>query len=466
MSFSLTEFARKIDAWVAAKLAQITETDRVLVVDALSATYAVALVKDGHDLGWGLSIEDGSGSEISASDIQRDFGPFRITFKKPPTPPSVSPLVTAAGLDDWLSRKPSSSVVWCARLQAAFETLAVKFLPWDGSGTGESVYEAESFPADPRKVVRDVDNNVPSSLSLWLLRAGIEVQWDDAAAMIWANRSAGALVNALANEIEADGMLVFRGPPLCRYCPSKQTASELGSDGFRALQNAARWAYEAPTEMETRHALLAAELARTNVGSVNAAALIRLGANAALEGARIAHGLGLHKLSLDSLKAMADLRKAVADEAAKLADATRQLAGAIAAATFAGIGVIGARLTLSSLDNVMVWTIAALGVVLCLYVGAVILSGRQFMQIQRELRAQWKDKLYRFLPPAEYQQMVEQPAKRAERAFNTAAVLGGILVAILLVAVLAVSFLAITPKSIPPASSPAPTAGTDQPSKP
>jgi hypothetical protein len=211
--------------------------------------------------------------------------------------------------------------------------------------------------------------------------------------------------------------------------------------GFASLQVAARWVFQTDREVETRHGLLTAELARTNVGSSDAALLFENGSAPALEGAKIALQLGLHKLSLDSLKAMADLRKAVADETAKLSDTTRQLATAVAGALFAGIGIIAARLTLAISGPGIVAAILIIGMVLCAYVAAVIISGVQFVSIQRDLRSQWRERLYRFLPEAEYESMVSSPAAKSEKAFKTAAVISGVLAGLLLCAVVAVTFV-------------------------
>jgi hypothetical protein len=162
-----------------------------------------------------------------------------------------------------------------------------------------------------------------------------------------------------------------------------------------------------------------------------------------LEGARIALQLGLHKLSLDSLKAMADLRKAVTDETTKLSDATRQLATAVAGALFAGVSIIAARLTMAINGPIVAIAILILGVVICAYVAAVIISGFQFVGIQRELRSQWRERLYRYLPATEYEAMVSRPAAKAEHAFKVAAIISGVLAGLLLLAVIAVTFAPI-----------------------
>jgi hypothetical protein len=145
----------------------------------------------------------------------------------------------------------------------------------------------------------------------------------------------------------------------------------------------------------------------------------------ALEGARIAYQFGVTEQSKDTLKALSDLRKAVSDEAAKLSETTRSLGAAVVGAVFGNIALIVARLTLPANAQFVGAAAVLLGLVLTIYVGATIGSGVQFLRIQRDLRRDWKDRLYRFLSTEEYQAMVNRPAERAERSFKIAAWCGG-----------------------------------------
>jgi len=167
--------------------------------------------------------------------------------------------------------------------------------------------------------------------------------------------------------------------------------------------------------------------------------LYRNSGQPALEGAKIAFEMGLHKISADTLKALADLRKAVSDEAAKLGDTTRQLAGAVSGAMFGGIALIVARLTMATSNLTVAAAVLLIGIVLAIYVCGTIWTGNQFVNIQRDLRDQWRNRLYRFLPEDEYQRMVIGPAQRAESAFSTASWISGILAIGLLIAVMVIS---------------------------
>lgn len=459
MPLSLIDLARTLDDWAERSGALITETEAQLVVLRLGAEQAKAAFAMAGEFGLTCTGEDKSGSEVEVDDLDPDFGPFKVIVTKPPVPGGVSSILTNKGFDDWLSRPPAQTVAWVMRLSQPFRTQAVLFSPWDGDQT----FAAVPVLADPSKVVREAagGTSVPRAVGQWLLREGESVAWGNPAAQVWVNRAAAALLATLTNEVEAE-VLMFRGPPVVRYTWPVNLPEALGEQGFARLQIGARWVFESDREFETRHGLYTAELARTNVGAGDAAALIKAGASAALEGARIAYQIGLNKLSLDSLKAMADLRKAVADETAKLADTTRQLAGAVAATLFAGIGVVAAKLTVPFSNPIIGYSIFALGLVLCAYMGSVILSGWQFVWIQRELRGLWRDKLYRFLPHAEYKKMVEEPVAKAEAGLRVATIAGTGLTIVLFVALLAVSFMAPAPAAgqgaPPPSAQPAPPA--------
>ena len=455
MSPLLTKLAETLDGWSEGGRTLITETNAVLVAARLSAQDTVTLIGLASALAWTVTIEDRSGDYVQLNDIDDDFGPFKVLVTKPLARDGIDAIVTNTGFVDWLSRAPASPVVQVARLTRAIETMTVRMAPWGDDAS----FVPTLFSANPRKVVREFGGHrvVPDHLGPWAMADISSILPEDEAAKLWMSIAAKMLMMAMANELEDERTLVLKGPPLAKYTLPAPGAQTFDPDVFRHLQEAARWVFEFTQEMETKHALMAAELARTNVGSGDAFALFAAGTKSGLEGAKIAYQLGLHKISMDSLKAMADLRKAVADEATKLADATRQIAAAVATALFAGVGVITARLTVPLNGPVVTTAVVVLAVVLCMYVGAVILSGWQFVRIQSDLREQWRSKLYRFLPKDDYDALVSKPAAQAELGFKTAAWIGGVLATVLLTLVLAVALFAppMAPQSTNTPSTPA-----------
>lgn len=215
-------------------------------------------------------------------------------------------------------------------------------------------------------------------------------------------------------------------------------------NSFSALQAATAWVYENPRELENRHGLLGAEVARTALRDGNLADLASV-MPMALEGARIAFGFGVSQQSRDALKTLSDLRKAVSDETGKLADTTRTLATAMTTSALANAGLVIARLTLPKGAEFIGPAAFIIGVALALYVAVVIATGFHFISIQRDLRDNWRDRLYRFLPEAEYELMVTKPVGRAETGFRNTAIASGLLAIIMLVAIAWVVSTAETP---------------------
>ncbi|MER9560346.1 hypothetical protein [Mesorhizobium sp. M0323] len=254
----------------------------------------------------------------------------------------------------------------------------------------------------------------------------------------------------MASEI-VEGVLVFRGPPTKRLEEDRPDPLQtLERNGFALLQDCCLWVVENEREHEARHGLFATEFARSVATGSSIGTNFAKNGRDALEGAKIAYQFGLSEISRDALRAMSDLRKAVSDEAAKLTESARQLATAVAGAMFGGIGLVIARLTVTTPGNALSIAIFLIGIVLVLYVLSIIYTGVQFMGLQRRVREQWRSRLYRFLPENDYQAMVQTPAHDAEVGFKRAAWFSGILALVLLVAFFIVAFVDLTtPKASP-----------------
>lgn len=437
MISSEKELAEALDVWALEGRALITEHTGDIVVGKLSATDALELVRNLEAVGWNHSIEDGSQAVVTKDQLDDDYEPFRITAEKPLVAEGRDHILTNVGLKDWLGRPPASSIVEVSRLDVGFETLSVKFTTREFSGS----FEPEVLSSDPRTVVKENGHVrvVPADVSSWILRPGSCADITDSTVKVWADAAAVNLATSLANEVEGSKVVLLKGSPVTRYEVVSDMVGSMGADGFKFLQSCAHWVFSVPKEMETRHILLTAELARSAPSTDDLPSLYRNSGQAALEGAKIAFEMGLHKISADTLKALADLRKAVSDEAAKLGDTTRQLAAAVSGALFGGIALIVARLTMATSNLNVAAGVLLIGIVLATYVCATIWTGSMFVKIQRDLRDQWRNRLYRFLPEDEYQKMVTGPAQKAEIAFCTASWISGVLAISLLIAVIVIS---------------------------
>ncbi len=401
--------------------------DRVLV-DGLTGKEVRALLPtlDASGVQFGeLSDEAGP---VPPDALRDDAENLRLVALKPAAPDEVEHYLTGTGFEASLRRPQTTSRVWLTGLPHPVETMTVRYAAW-----GDEEPFAPAEPPDPARVVRILGSRPPvEPIGRWLLR---DHQTDVGAPPFaaWRRRSMERLAEALAQEIEPDGQLLFRGPPPTRFRAEGAQRGEAGA--IAGLHRTAGWVYENARELENRHGLVAAEVARSPLrgGNLNDLAAT---AGAALEGARIAYNFGVTEQSRETLKALGDLRKSVADETAKLAESTRAMATAVAGAVFGNVGLIVARLTLPAQATFVHWAAAVIAVVLALYVASVIASGARFLAIQRDLRADWRNRLYRFLPDDEYEAMVAEPARKAEAAFRLAAIAGGVLTALVFVATL------------------------------
>jgi hypothetical protein len=82
-----------------------------------------------------------------------------------------------------------------------------------------------------------------------------------------------------------------------------------------------------------------------------------------------------------------------------------------------------------------------------------------FINVQAGIRANWRQRLYIFLPDKDYEEMVEKPARDAEGAFYTAAWFGAVIGFLLILGI-------IVYVTLEPVTSPAPATATGVPSKP
>lgn len=427
MAPSQIALANALNALVDAGRVVVTEARASLAVNQLNGTEAEAIVNLLEADGWHDVAAGDAGGEIPRDLLPGSGEGVRVTAVRMPLPDEVDAVLTKSGFGALLDRPAASAVVWIHGLQAPIETWSVRYAPW---GSAEP-FAALDAPANPARIVRVLGPSGPGDqLGRWLLRAADDsVQ---AAPMVpWKERAAKRLLASLAQEIEPDGRLLFRGPPPTRFTP---THGDIDQASFAALQTAAGWVYENSRELDNRHGLIATEVARTSLRDGN---LRDLAATlpAALEGGRIAYNFGVTQQSKDTLKALGDLRKSVSDDTAKLTETTRSLGTAVVSAVFGNIGLIVARLTLQANGAFIGPAAILIGVVLALYVGTIIASGAHYIAIQRDLRGDWRTRLYRFLGDDEYKVMVIRPAERAERAFWTTAIVGAVMTVLLLIAV-------------------------------
>lgn len=442
MEPSRTALARAIDALAATGRVTVTESRTEIAIYQLDAAGLRVLAPLIAPAGFTLGVLADDGGSLALADVVDGAEGIELVATKPVVPDGVLPILTRTGFRTALERAIDEHVVWVEELDRRIDTVCVRYAPWPD---GEA-FVPDVAPPAPARVVRVLGaGGGVDPIGRWLLR---DPNTDVSGPVLspWRAKAAGVLARALAQEVEVDGRLLFRGPPPTRFRREGGERIEVGS--FGALQAAAGWVYDSPRELENRHGLLAAEVARTALRDGNLADLTSV-MPVALEGARIAFNYGVFQQSRDSLKTLSDLRKAVTEETSKLADTTRTLATAMTTSALANAGLVIARLTLPKGSGFVGPAAIIIGVALALYVAVVIASGFHFISIQRDLRANWKDRLYRFLGDEEYRSMVTDPVGRAEAGFKNTAIASGVLAAIMLVAVAMVVIFAAPPELVP-----------------
>jgi hypothetical protein len=406
------ELGELLDGWVEDDRVGLVETRAALTVSRLRSANARELALAAARLAWPAEIHDSAGEAISVEDLDDELGPFVGTIRKP-AEGADRRILTTNGFAQALDQNTEG--VWqVACVRTAFVSGTASFNPW---GEGD-VFAPSAEMKSPLELVREGSEvrSVPPDVRKWLVRGSVsEALWADRGFQVFLAASVGPLVSSLASEVSRDGSVVFVGPPrLNMPLDGSDLVRHLQLKGYRNLQAAVAWVYEDRATAEQRHALFAAEFARSVTRREKVSAALRAAGRDILEGARLAFQLSQSDLSREAIKAQGDLRKAVADDTSKAADSARTLAGATAVAIATGIALVAARSTATTQP----WVLSLVAAVVAVYLVVVAVSGWVHLGLQSELREQWRTRFYRFIPEDDYRAMVLRPARAAELPYH------------------------------------------------
>lgn len=410
MTLSPNDLGALLDSWIADGRAQVLEGPTNVTVTGLNALCTAELHSALSGLEWRTDIFDAAQEPAVANDLDDDMGPFRMTFTKPAAGADRR-ILTRTGFQESLSGETRG--VWQLAFSAVpFSSGLASFNPWGHADVFSPARETKS----PLDLVREGSESrlVSSDLRKWLVRGQVSDDlWRDPAFEIFADVSGPALVRSLASEVLGSA-IVFNGPPRLNLGLPDNLVQQLGLVGYLALQKAAAWVYEDPASAEQRHALFASEAGRSITRAEKLGEAIASAGPDILEGARLSFQLSQSEISREAIKAQGDLRKSIADDTAKAAEGTRTVAGAIAVAIATGVGLVAARSTTTAEP----WVLSLVAAIVGLYLAAVAVSGWMHLSLQTKLRATWRRRFYRFIPADDYQAMVTEPAKDAERPYH------------------------------------------------
>lgn len=438
---SLITLASVLDRLVTDHGVYIAESNDNAIASNLLLDHVVELQAICVELKWRTQLFDSAG-ELLDEEPDVNFAPFRLVIYKPIPAEDTIQILTNKAFSKLLLEGPVASIWKVAQMECTVLAGTRVIGPW----SLDHDFQLTAATKSPRTLVREfgAERRVPEDVRSWLAKVRPE-HFDNASTRVWIRAASDALIRCLPNEIDADtDELKFRGPPRLVLPKFDGATDSMDPESHTTLVDAVAWVFENHREAEMRHALLAAEIARSGGRVEGTGAFLKQNLAAAWDSAKIAYEMAIAETGRDTLKVLSDLRKAVTEETAKLADMGRQLNGAVAAALATGIGLMAARVATNAPPSL----IAVVMVVVAIYVATIIFSGVQFMCLQRQLREDWQHRLYRFLPTEEYEKMVEKPTQRAEQTFRWTAGLGGIAVVVLTVACI---FLAFENKSLPKA---------------
>ncbi|WP_265535468.1 hypothetical protein [Pseudomonas saponiphila] len=375
-------------------------------------------------------------------------------------------VATEAGFRAFLEKGHSASRWYVLGLLKPFNTRARTYADWGV----EVLYVESQATKSPRLLVKESADvrTVPEDVRQWLLADGHELDEADPLHVVWATLAFDALSRCFANEIDVTGSkLSFKGPPKLNLTlvEAVNGAVQITLNDFKVVQDAAVWVFDNAREAEVKHILLSAEIARSGRADGEALQYFRENLAAALDCGKIAYQMAVSEITKDTLKSLGDLRKAVTEETSKATDATRQAIAAISTALTVGMGLIAARLTL----QINPYLISLVMAVAFGYTTLNVMSGRKFINIQRQLRRDWQSKLYRFLSESEYKKMVGDPIEQAESFFYRISCQGLTMLGAAALGIAVFAFVYTTsPAAIPvaPALLPTPAAAPGSPQPP
>jgi len=296
-----------------------------------------------------------------------------------------------------------------------FTTYRSRFQVWTNEPP-ELYAPSEALP-DPRTLSTDFTRVrlVPEDLRPWLQRSGPKKS--STAYEAWKGLSGPRLLAALANRVSETDVGIayhFSGPPSCIITPSPTQISTV----FDRMLAGAGWVFAEGRDTDTRHLLLANELARSHRKS----ALAEFG-DGSLDSAKGAYAAYVQSSSRETLKALAELRKTVVDEAQKASQKAQDLASslwkdaALAAVPF-GLKLLPDATKVGNRYIAGAMAFAAI-LLLSFSYGIQLFINHKFFKNQGNARRVWKQALNTILTPAEIEEFSEQPVAKSIADYGT-----------------------------------------------
>jgi hypothetical protein len=405
-----------------ALFAETTSTCRVdqipgITVGDLNRISQLATLLSQANLG-NLTVfgEISGGVELGAEDIPSIEGELASVRLMKHAEPNTAYFVTRAGFETALGNTQfmlSARKIWIAEDFLPFATGSCVYLPW-GSAVEQQGLE-DSFDS-PCRLVRDQSHHLaPTDIRPWYLIVPGDETSDVFSA--WKEHAVRNLIFCLPTEIrasDASSQVVLKG---ARSAFADVDLSQPQSQLFNVVTEAVRWIYDQRRDTETKFHLLNNHLAL--YWPENAKWPLGLGKvlDHALASAREAFAFHLQDDSKEAIKSLGDLRKALQDEVARSQTATRDLLSAL----WRDVAIAGAAFALrSATTNSPAVNLVSLGAAALLLVSLLttVVSNWRFDVLAKQVRAQWKKRLYAFMSDKQWAELVTQPISRARWVYR------------------------------------------------
>lgn len=328
--------------------------------------------------------------------------------------------ITRAGFEAALSDAEfmlAARRMWIAEDFLPFATRACVYSPWSSAVDQKRL---EEIFDSPRRLVRDESYQLaPIDIRPWYLI----VPGDDTSGVFaaWKEAAVRNLIFCLPTEIrtsEASRQVVLKG---VRSVFADVDLSKPQARLFDIVTEAVRWVYDQRRDTETKFHLLNNHLALYWPENAKWPMGLAGVLDQALASAREAFAFHLQDDSKEALRSLGDLRKALQDEVARSQTATRDLLSAL----WRDAAIAGAAFALrSATTNSSVVKIASLGAAALLFASLLttVLSNWRFDVLAKQVRAQWRQRLYAFMSDNQWVELVTRPVSRARWVYRASIV--------------------------------------------
>ena len=242
MEQSRIELAYVVDALVDAGRATITESRSELALYQLDGAGARRVAELLEPAGFALIRLGDDGGELQLHALDDVAEGIELVAAKPLAPAGIFPILTNAGFCLVLQRPVVEHTLWIQGLKQDLLAVTMAYRPW---GSAED-FQPEVEPSSPARVVRALGDRSVETIGRWLARDP-DVDLTSEILLPWRIRATEALASALAQEVEPDDSLFFRGPPPTRF--RSVATDHIKVESLVALQRAAGWVYENPREL-------------------------------------------------------------------------------------------------------------------------------------------------------------------------------------------------------------------------